>query len=120
MSSEPAMKSHRKNQKDEQIGSLKVKDDPEAKTRKPKCCPACEFLGLHKQGRSEAWTKGYCKMCARSFFIEPEHSRTRKHVKKHSSLKNNNESNCTSKMKSWTICVYYSLLPSFKLFLYID
>ena len=31
MSSEPAMKSHRKNQKDEQIGSLKVKDDPEAK-----------------------------------------------------------------------------------------
>ena len=82
MSSEPAMKSHRKNQNDEQIGSLKVKDDPEAKTRKPKCCPACEFLGLHKQGRSEAWTKGYCKMCARSFFIEPEHSRTRKHVKK--------------------------------------
>ena len=48
-----------------------------------KCCPACELLGVHKQGRRHAWAKGFCTLCARSKgFIEPERSRTRKHYKK--------------------------------------
>ena len=46
-------------------------------------CPACELLGVHKEGRRHAWAKGFCTLCARSKgFIEPGHSRTRKHYKK--------------------------------------
>ena len=46
-------------------------------------CPACELLGVHKEGRRHAWAKGYCTFCAKSKgLIEPEHSINRKRVKK--------------------------------------
>ena len=46
-------------------------------------CPACELLGVHKEGRRHVWAKGYCTSCAKSKgFIEPEHSITRKRWKK--------------------------------------
>ena len=57
-------------------------DKQRGRKRKRKCCPACELLGVYKQGQ-RSWAKGYCILCARSKgFIEPEHSRTRKHFKK--------------------------------------
>ena len=46
------------------------------------CCPVCELLGVHKEGRRHVWAKGYCTSCAKSKgFIEPERSRTRNHYK---------------------------------------
>jgi hypothetical protein len=45
--------------------------------RKKLFCPACELLGVYREGRRHVWAKGYCTSCAKTKgFIEPERSRT--------------------------------------------